>query len=361
VKAILKIFVIAAMMASASALFAQQDYFSNWPAGRSPQEVGKHLAEHFVTTPHQQNPLKTINYSEVCAWYGALSYAQLTHDTELQTKLVQRFQPLLPGGTDAAWIPVRHHVDDEIYGVVPLQIGIQTKDPKYTAMGLAHADAQWNNPTADGLSDETRMWIDDMYMITILQLEAYRATGDKKYLDRDAKEMVAYLEQLQTPNGLFFHAPDVQYYWGRGDGWVAVGMTEVLRELPANHPLRARILQSYRQMMAELLVYQGKDGMWRQLIDRDDSWPETSSSAMFTYAMITGVKNGWLDGYTYGPAARKGWIAVTGYVDQNYNVTNICAGTGKQNSLQYYYDRPRNTGDFHGQAAVMWAANALLR
>ena len=58
-------------------------------------------------------------------------------------------------------------------------------------------------------------------------------------------------------------------------------------------------------MMAALLKYQGKDGMWRQLIDHDDAWPESSSSAMFTFAMITGVKNGWLDAATYGPAARK--------------------------------------------------------
>ena len=61
---------------------------------------------------------------------------------------------------------------------------------------------------------ETRYWIDDMYMLTMLQLEAYRATGDKKYLDRDAKEMVAYLDKLQQPNGLFFHAPDVKYLLG---------------------------------------------------------------------------------------------------------------------------------------------------
>ena len=62
-----------------------------------------------------------------------------------------------------------------------------------------------------------------MYMLTILQLQAYRATGDKKYLDRDANEMVAYLDKLQQPNGLFYHAPDVPFFWGRGDGWVAAG------------------------------------------------------------------------------------------------------------------------------------------
>ena len=113
--------------------------------------------------------------------------------------------------------------------------------------------------------------------------------------------------------------------------------------------------------MAALLRYQGKDGLWRQLIDHEEAWPESSSSAMFTFAMITGVKNGWLDAATYGPAARKAWIAVAGYIDQNDNITSVCEGTNKTNSLDYYLARKRRTGDFHGQAPVMWAASALLR
>jgi rhamnogalacturonyl hydrolase YesR len=252
-------------------------------------------------------------------------------------------------------------VDDSIFGIIPLEIGIETGDPKYLAYGQSWADRQWENPQPDGLSAETRYWIDDMYMLTILQLEAYRASGDRKYLDRSAQEMVSYIDKLQCANGLFYHAPDVPFFWGRGDGWVAAGMAEMLRDLPAHHPQRARILKGYKAMMAALLKYQGKDGMWRQLIDREESWPESSSSAMFSFAMITGVKNGWLNATTYGPAARKGWIAVAGYIDQNDEVTSVCEGTGKKNDLQYYLERKRRTGDFHGQAPVLWAASALLR
>ncbi len=338
---------------------AQQNYFTDWPAGTSPQEVGKRVADHFVTSGHQYT--ETIHYSEVVSWYGALTFAQQTHDVALRDKLIQKFEPLMPGGSEASRTPIRRHVDDSIFGAVPLEIAIQTKDARFLSVGKGWADRQWENPQADGLSAETRYWIDDMYMLTTLQLEAYRATGDKKYLDRDAKEMVSYLDKLQEPNGLFYHAPDVPFFWGRGDGWVAAGMAEVLRDLPADHPDRARILKGYRTMMAALLKYQGKDGMWRELIDHEEAWPETSSSAMFTFAMVTGVKNGWLDAKTYGPAARKGWIAVVGYIDQNNDVTNVCEGTGKENSLPYYLARKRRTGDFHGQAPVLWAATALLR
>ena len=267
----------------------------------------------------------------------------------------------MPGGSEAGMRPLRHHVDDSIFGVVPLEIAIQTKDAKYLAEGKFWADRQWENPQPSGLSAETRFWVDDMYMLTMLQLEAYRATGDRTYLDRDAQEMVAYLDKLQQPNGLFFHADDVPFYWGRGDGWFAAGMAEMLRTLPADHPQRPRILAGYRSMMAALVKYQHEDGMWGELIDHPEAWPESSASAMFAFSMITGVKNGWLEPAVYGPAARRAWIAVVGYVDQNSNVTSVCEGTGKQNSLPYYLARKRRTGDFHGQAPVLWAASALLR
>lgn len=368
---------------------------SVWPKGMSPQEIGKAVAEHFVVSPLGQtlpyygnarpaanaSRVQTIGYPEVCSWYGALTFAEVTHDTALRDELIKRFDPLLPGGAEVNRTPKRHHVDDSIFGVVPLQIAIDTKGQpdsgKYLELGQSWADRQWGPvtpetpaelPPADaaavlkaGLSPETRYWVDDMYMLVMLQLEAYRATGDRKYLDRDAKEMVSYLDRLQQPNGLFYHAPDVKYFWGRGDGWFAAGMAEMLRTLPADHPDRPRIMKGYKLMMAALLKYQGADGMWRELIDHPEAWPESSSSAMFTFALITGVKHGWLDEKTYAPAARKGWIAVVGYVDQNHDVTQVCTGTGKLDSLQYYLDRKRETGNLHGQAPVMWAATALLR
>ena len=212
-----------------------------------------------------------------------------------------------------------------------------------------------------GLSPQTRFWIDDMFMITLLQVQAFRATDDRKYLDRAALEMSAYLDKLQQTNGLFYHAPDVPFYWGRGNGWVAAGMSELLRALPPDHPQYSRILSGYKKMMVALLRSQGSDGMWRQLIDHPESWPESSSTGMFTYAFITGVRNGWLDGKTYGEAARKGWLALVAHLDADSNIRDVCEGTNKKNSLEYYLNRKRLTGDLHGQAPVLWCASAWLR
>ena len=335
---------------------AQNKYFGNWPPDADPKTVGEHLASHFLESPHQSDT--AIVYPEVCLWYGALAFSDVTGNADLRAKLQARFDKLMT--QEPQLIPDREHVDFEIFGIVPLAISIEDKDAKLQTMGLRYADRQWSKPTPDGLSGETRFWIDDMFMLEILQLEAYRATGDAKYVDRGAAEMAAYLEKLQQPNGLFYHAPDVPFYWGRGNGWVAAGMAEMLTSLPEKNPNRAAILAGYRKMMAELVKDQASDGMWRQLIDHPESWEETSSTGMFTYALIEGVKHGWLDEETYGPAARKAWIALSGYIDQHYDVTNICIGTNKQNSYEYYTGRPRHTGDFHGQAPAVWAARALL-
>ena len=116
------------LMSSVSLASAQSTLFADWPEGVSPQEVGKHLAEHFVTSPHQYT--KTIHYSEVCAWYGALTFAELTHDDALRQELIKKFEPLMPGGAEADRRPVRHHVDDSIFGVAPMEIGMQTHDDK---------------------------------------------------------------------------------------------------------------------------------------------------------------------------------------------------------------------------------------
>ena len=364
--------VICILLVAVPIALAQDKYFSNWPAGTSPQEVGKRVAEHFVTSPHQDP--ERITYPEVCTWYGGLTFAQLSGNKQLTSDLIKRFEPLFsPPGSGL--IHRERHVDFSVFGAVPLEIYIETKDPKYLELGKPFADTQWEplppdvqvrdgiNPEnlAPGLTPETRFWVDDMYMSTVLEVQAFRATGDSKYLDRAALEMVAYLDKLQQPNGLFFHAPDVPFFWGRGDGWFAAGMAEMLRSLPSNHPKHARILEGYRKMMKALLENQGADGMWRQLIDHREAWPESSSTGMFTFSMVTGVKNGWLDENTYGPAARKAWIALVGYIDQNADVTSVCVGTGKKNDLEYYLTRPRHTGDMHGQAPVLWAASALLR
>jgi len=366
--------VIALLMSSPYITFAQSADLKNWPKGSSPQEVGIRVAERFIATPHtnfnRPTPPSRISYPEICTWYGALKFARETKDKGLTQKLAARFEPLFK--EEASLVPVPDHVDHSVFGAVPLELYMQTKDQKYLSMGQGIADKQWGAPEGPrvkpesyeyykkGLTWQTRMWIDDMFMINAVQAQAYRATKDEKYIDRAAKEMVVYLDSLQKPNGLFYHAPDVPFFWGRGNGWMAAGMAEMLSSLPANNPNRERIMAGYKTMMASLLKYQAPSGLWRQLIDEPASWEESSGTGMFTFAMITGVKNGWLDKKTYAPAVRKAWLGLVSYLDSNSDIKDVCEGTNKKNDKQYYFDRKRVTGDLHGQAPILWSAAALL-
>jgi rhamnogalacturonyl hydrolase YesR len=366
-----------ALLVAANVASADSSHFRSWPRGKSPQEIGRRLTERFLATPHPNfepsKPTPLINYHEVCAWVGALRFAKVAKQPRLTQSLVDRFTPLF--GREMGLIPKPQNVDWTVFGAIPLEIYLQRGGDPYLEMGRTFADRQWEPPKPEerknyppkilayidqGLSRHTRFWIDDMYMITMIQAQAYRATKDPKYVDRAAREMTVYLKELQQPNGLFFHAPDAPHFWGRGNGWMAAGMAELLRALPARHPDRAPILAGYQKMMATLLRHQGADGMWRQLVDDPEAWNETSCTGMFTFAMVTGVKQGWLDAKTYGPAARRGWLALTEYIDPNGDVREVCIGTNKDPRREHYLQRPRTTGDMHGQAPALWSAAALL-
>ncbi|RXK54557.1 glycosyl hydrolase [Oleiharenicola lentus] len=348
--------------------------FADWPAGTSPAEVGKRIAENFAARNFQwqtETRRRYVIYPEICAWYGSLTVAGLIGDADLRDRLYAKYDILLtPEG--AARVSPDAHVDYRIFGVVPLEFSLQGRGDAWRAIGLTYADAQWGNPViVEGVSAEARWWIDDMYMLPILQVQAYRASKQAKYLDRAALTMAAYLDKLQQPTGLFLHAPDSPFYWGRGNGWVAAGMAELLRDLPESHPHHARILAGYRAMMAALLQAQGTDGLWKQLVDKPESWGETSGSAMFAFAIVTGVKHGWLDTKAYAPAARRAWLALVAHLDADANLGEVCIGTDKaqkatkSEDLKVQYDfyqaRPRRSGDLHGQSPMLWTASALLR
>ncbi len=356
--------------------------FGAWPAGQSPEEIGRRVAERYLASPHQNHgrptPPRVINYAEVCTWWGALVFAAQTRDEKLQARLAERFEPLFR--EKKALVPVPDHVDYTVFGAVPLELAIQTGEQRYLALGEWMAFKQWSEPfgrrvTAEsrefhrrGYTWQTRLWIDDMFMITAVQSQAWRATGNRIYIDRAAREMVLYLDRLQQPNGLFHHSPVAPFSWGRGNGWMAAGMSLLLRELPVDSPERPRILAGYRLMMASLLQHQGADGMWRELVDDPAAWPETSCTGMFAFAFITGVKAGWLDAATYGPAARKAWLQLTTYLDDKADMREICQGTNIHDSAKhgpdgraYYLARERLVGDMHGQAPVLWCAATLLR
>lgn len=357
-------------------LTASAATISSWPKGVDPLSIGTKVANRILERPYNgidyYKDLNYITYLEDCAEYGVLEFSEAINDTVLRNRLVSRFYPLMNGKRQMVKAPT--HVDYSVFGIVPLKLYQITHKKEYLNFGLPFADLQWTAPNDTsaqearqhkklldkGLSWQTRFWIDDMFMICMLQKQAYLATGNSKYLNRAAFEMATYLDSLQNEDGLFYHSQNCPFLWGRGNGWVAVGMAELLQVLPKDNAYRQKILSSYLKMMSALKKLQKRDGLWGQLLDEPNIWPETSGSSMFTYAMIVGVKKGLLKESQYSSVIRRAWLGLISYLTPEGDLRNVCVGTNKKNDRQYYWNRDRLTGDFHGQSSLLWCAWALM-
>jgi unsaturated rhamnogalacturonyl hydrolase len=325
----------------------------------SAETVGLLLAQRFANQQLAYSSVANLpgdGYKNACEWYGALGVANFTDNQTLLDALVTKFDPLKTNFV-ANMLGGEKHVDRYIYGMVPLEIYLQTADESYLPLGTQVADDQQT-------SNQTRDAIDDMFMMTGLQLQAYRATGDDKYIDFMADIMVDYLGAQQA-NGLFFHnVTEAPIHWGRGNGWFAAGMAEMMRDLPEAKPQYATIEAGYKEMMAGLLPFQSENGLWYQVLNLPDdpaNWEESSGTAMFTYAMIAGVRRGVLDAATYVPVIEAAWAGLQTKINAQGDVADICIGTWYKANAAEYMALTRLTGDGHGQAPILWIAAELLR
>ncbi len=302
-----------------------------------------------------------IHYAETCTSSIAMHLAHIFHDEDRLEKLITRYSIKISVEEKEGFIHnTRNHVDVNVYGIIPLEIYLHTSNEFYLEQGLALAEEQWENPCNNGLSKQSRYWIDDMFMIGILQLKSYEVTGDKKYLERTALTVNNYLEKLQKENGLFYHGQNAPFFWGRGNGWCAAAMALIIRILPEENEYYISIKNGYLKMMKTLMEYQGKDGMWKQLIDCKDAWSESSCTAMFAYAIHEGIKAGLLKETDYKYSVTKAWKSLLKKTDKDGNLEDICTGTGQSTERNYYLERPRVTGDLHGQAFMLYLINSLL-
>ena len=241
--------------------------FQSWPAGKGPADIGKLAVTDFKG--HTGDAYGGAGYALAFSWFGALRFTKLTGDTANNQTLISAFEPYATGAMTVD-NSATATVDSRAFGDLPLEIYQQNMDARDKTLGLARADMQWASTDANGITRDARYWADDMYMITGLQVEAYRVTKDTKYLDRATKTMLSYFTALQQPGGLFWHTMTSNAYWGRANGWVAAGMAELLLDLPAG-ATRDMIMAGFKKEMDGLLPLQVSggidDGMWRQVLD----------------------------------------------------------------------------------------------
>ena len=149
-------------------------------------------------------------------------------------------------------------------------------------------------------------------------------------------------------------------FWGRANGWALLAQADLLDRLPSDHPQRGNLLALFRRHIMGVSRYQSDDGLWHQLLDKPDSFLETSCSAIFTYVVARGVNGKYLEP-SYASIARRGWKGMLSRVQPDGSVDGVCTGTVVSEDLGYYYRRPTPPNDVHGIGAVLLAGAEMLR
>jgi unsaturated rhamnogalacturonyl hydrolase len=210
------------------------------------------------------------------------------------------------------------------------------------------------------------LWADDLYMSVVFLSRMGELSGDARYFDDAARQVIQFHNYLfDREKGLMHHcwysdvnSPGVAY-WGRANGWAMLAEVDLLDRLPRNHLQRDTLRALLRRHILGVAQYQSGQGLWHQLIDKVDSYLETSSSAMFTYAIARAVKNGYIEP-RYLSIARRGWDGVMTKIRADGKVESVCTGTVVSDDLVYYYQRPAPLNDVHGIGVVLLAGTEML-
>ena len=311
---------------------------------REPLTVARLMARRYPGTP-------SISYIPALAWVHTLRLAEMDDDASLRDKVMEEVGPWLSGdrplfGDRISFAAVAGTM---IFSEIARSSGTDRDTAaRLAAEGVALAAAE----TAPGVPRHASGWSDDFFLGTIAAVRA----GDPEGLAAAVRLVTTSAARLQQPNGLFHHDAGAPTAWGRGNGFGALGLAELLTVLPADHPDREAVLDIHRRHLAGMRTQQAPDGMWRQIVDVPGSYRETSVTAMTLTALARGLRLGWLDD-SYRPAADRAWRALLAHVLEDGRLVDVCFSTGAGPTRRHYLDRPAvNGADDRGGAMVLGAA-----
>lgn len=212
------------------------------------------------------------------------------------------------------------------------------------------------------------LWLDDLFMSVPALAQMGKLTGDVKYYDDAVKQVRQFSERMfNKEKGLYIHGwvqamdEHPEFHWARANGWAVMTLVELLDVLPPTHEGYADVLKQLRMHIKGLVKYQDGTGFWHQLLDRNDTYLETSATAIYTYSMAKAINNGYIDKLAYSPAVLLGWNAVATKVNDKGQVEGTCVGTGMGFDPAFYYYRPINVFAAHGYGPVLLAGSEIIK
>ncbi|WP_394353718.1 glycoside hydrolase family 88/105 protein [Echinicola salinicaeni] len=212
------------------------------------------------------------------------------------------------------------------------------------------------------------LWLDDMYMSLPAIIQMGKYTGEQKYFDEAIRQVKLFSERMfNEEKGLYMHGwvqgMDVhpQFHWGRANGWAILTKVEILDALPEDHPGRPMVMELLKKHIRGLARLQSGSGFWHQLLDQNDSYLETSATAIYTYCIAKAINEGWIDDQAHAPMTLLAWNAVSTKVNDQGQVEGTCVGTGMGFDPAFYYHRPINPYAAHGYGPVIAAGAEVIR
>ena len=220
---------------------------------------------------------------------------------------------------------------------------------------------------ARGRPKAKTLWLDDLFMSVPALAQAGKLTGDKKYFDDAAKQVLQFSERMfNKEKNVYIHgwvesmSVHPQFHWARANGWALMAMVELLDVLPTDHPDRNKIIQQLQLHVKGLAAYQSGSGFWHQLLDRLDSYLETSATAIYCYAIAKAINQKWIDEKAYTPMCLLAWNAVSTKITNDGLVEGTCVGTGMAFDPAFYYYRPTSAYAAHGYGPVLLAGAEII-
>jgi unsaturated rhamnogalacturonyl hydrolase len=211
------------------------------------------------------------------------------------------------------------------------------------------------------------LWLDDLFMGIPALAQMGKLTGDNKYYDEAARQVLLFSKKMFNPSkNVYMHGwvesmtEHPEFHWARANGWAILTKVELLEVLPENHPARPEILALLKAHVKGLAGYQSGSGFWHQLLDREDSYLETSATAIYTFALARAINRGWIDALVYAPMTLLGWNAVATKITEKGQIDGTCVGTGMGFDPAFYYHRPISPFAAHGYGPVILAGAEVI-
>ncbi len=199
------------------------------------------------------------------------------------------------------------------------------------------------------------VWLDDMFMgIPALAFNGNTTEALKQFNMFREKMWVADKNLYRHGWVPGEHHPS--FFWGRANGWALLTACELLDVQEDEN-----VMKSFKMHLDGLLPLQHHDGAWHQLLDRTDTYLETSCTAIYCYCIAHAINKGWLDAETYGAQAILAWNYVNAHINPQGQVEGTCVGTGLAFDPAFYAYRPVNNYAAHGYGPAIWAGAEIYQ